>query len=185
MDGLALGLLVAVALVGLYFWVVFNRPVRFRNLSREGWSGIDVQLKRRGNLVPNLVETVRGYAGHERAVLDEVTRARAAVQGARGAGETREAENSLTAALGRLLAVAEAYPDLRADADFRSLQEQLAETENMIEKARRYYNGTVRDLNTVIEQFPSNVVASAFGFRQAAFFEIEDPVHRALPQVRF
>jgi LemA protein len=175
----------ALAAAALYAILTYNRLVRLRNLTREGWSGIDVQLKRRSNLIPNLVATVKGYAAHESRVLAEVTEARGAAVQARSLAGMQAAEDMLTAALGRLLAVAEAYPDLKADANFRELQGQLAETEDLIEKARRYYNGTVREQNTAVEQFPSNLIAGAFGFAAAEFFEIADPAHRALPEVRF
>ncbi len=156
-----------------------------RNLVEEGWSGIDVQLKRRADLIPNLVETVKGYASHEKGVLEEVTRARAAATSASGLEQKGQAENMLTGALRQLFAVAEAYPDLKADENFRQLQDQLAEVEDEIQKARRYYNGAVRRLNTQCEVFPSNIVASQFRFERAEYFEIEDPHSRELPQVDF
>ena len=152
--------LAAVVLIPLYVIYLYNRLVRSRNMVEEGWSGIDVQLKRRADLIPNLVETVKGYASHEKSVLDEVTEARAATSQARSVEGTQQAADMMTAALGRLFAVAEAYPDLKADGNFRQLQSQLAETEDMIQKARRYYNGAVRTLNTLVEQFPSNLVAN-------------------------
>lgn len=169
----------------LYVVAVYNGLVRSRNLVREGWSGIDVQLKRRADVVPNLVETVRGYAGHERDTLDEVVRARTESLDAASTGSQADAENHLTHALGRLFALAESYPELKADQGFRQLQTQLDEIESDLEKARRYYNGTVRQLNTSVEQFPSNLVAGQFGFFQADYFEIEDPTQRAVPQVSF
>ena len=175
----------ALAAVALFAVVLYNRLVRAHNLVEEGWSGIDVQLKRRSNLIPNLVETVKGYARHESKVFEEVTEARTQVGKASGLEETGAAENLLTAAIGRLFAVAEDYPDLKADANFRELQEQLAETEDLIEKARRYYNGAVRHLNTLIEVFPSNLIAKQFRFQRAEYFEIQDPHHRALPEVKF
>ncbi len=181
-----LGIVVAAG-VGVILYVVatYNGLVRNRNLVREGWSGIDVQLKRRANLVPNLVETVKGYAAHEQATLEAVTTARTRSLDAATTSGQAEAENVLTQALGRLFALAEAYPELKADAGFRQLQEQLYEIEGDLEKARRYYNGTARKLNTQIEQFPSNLVAGQFGFDQADYFEIEDPTERAVPQVAF
>ena len=178
-------LLVILVGIPLYIIILFNRLVRARNLVEEGWSGIEVQLKRRFNLIPNLVETVKGYARHESSVFEEVTEARAKVGQASGLEATGAAENMLTAALGRLFAVVENYPDLQADENFRDLQAQLAETEDLIEKARRYYNGAVRHLNTLIEVFPSNLVASQFRFQRADYFEIEDPHHRAVPAVKF
>ena len=178
-------ILSALAAVALFAVVLYNRLVRARNLVEEGWSGIDVQLKRRSNLIPNLIETVKGYARHESKVLQELTEARTQVGKASSLKETGAAENLLTAAIGRLFAVAEDYPDLKADANFRELQEQLAETEDLIEKARRYYNGAVRHLNTLIEVFPSNLIAKQFRFQRAEYFEIQDPHHRALPVVKF
>lgn len=177
---------VAVAAVG---WgiVVYNRLVALRQRSREGWSGIDVQLKRRADLVSNLVETVKGYARHESGVLEAVTEMRARVQAASGAGPAarQQAEGELSGALGRLFAVAENYPDLKADGNFVELQQSLADLEDQIQMARRYYNGTVRDLNTLIESFPSNIVAGWFRFTQQEYFEIENAGDRALPAVSF
>lgn len=179
-------LAVAVAAAG---WgiVVYNRLVALRQRSREGWSGIDVQLKRRADLVPNLVETVKGYARHESGVLEAVTEMRARVQAASGAGPAarQRAEGDLSGALGRLFAVAENYPDLKADGNFVELQQSLAELEDQIQMARRYYNGTVRDLNTLIESFPSNIVAGWFRFTQQEYFEIENAADRVLPAVSF
>ncbi len=177
---------VVVALV-VYAMLVYNRLVRSRQLAAEGWSGIDVQLKRRADLVPNLVETVRGYAVHESELLARVTelrnQARAAPAGdaaARGA-----IEGMLSATIGRLVAVAENYPDLKANRNFLQLQEQLAGVESEIQLARRYYNGTVRDLNVLVESFPSNLVASSFGFAKREFFETGDEHDRAVPNVAF
>ncbi|MCO5101659.1 MAG: LemA family protein [Burkholderiaceae bacterium] len=177
---------VVVALV-VYAVLIYNRLVRSRQLAAEGWSGIDVQLKRRADLVPNLVETVRGYAGHERELLERVTelrnQARAAPAGdvaARG-----PIEGMLSATLGRLIAVAENYPDLKANQNFLQLQEQLASVESEIQLSRRYYNGTVRDLNVLVESFPSNLVASGFGFAKREFFETENESDRAVPNVSF
>lgn len=177
-----LGILAAI--VG---WAIFayNRLVRLRNLVGEGWSGIDVQLRRRADLIPNLVETVKGYAAHERGLFDEIAEMRAKSIGAHGVAEQAAAERGLTAALGRLFALAEAYPELKADANFRHLQEQLAEIEDAIQKARRYYNGTVRDYNTRIQSFPDNLLAGKFGFAEAEFFELEDEAARAVPRVAF
>ena len=178
-------LIALIIVIPLYIIYLYNSLVRARNMVEEGWSGIDVQLKRRADLIPNLVETVKGYAAHEKTVLEEVTEARAAATSARSVEGTEEAANMMTSALRHLFAVAESYPDLKADDNFRELQEQLAETENMIQKARRYYNGAVRRLNTLVEQFPSNLVAQQFRFERARYFEIEDPASRALPEVSF
>ena len=178
-------LLAVVVLVAVYAILLYNRLVRSRNMVEEGWSGIDVQLKRRADLIPNLVETVKGYAAHEKGVLEEVTRARAEATAATGTQEKGQAENMLTGALRQLFAVAEDYPDLKADDNFQQLQEQLAEIEDEIQKSRRYYNGAVRRLNTQCEVFPSNIVANQFRFERADYFEIEDPHSRELPRVDF
>lgn len=173
--------------VALVLWgvAIYNALVRYKNMVEEGWSGIDVQLKRRNNLIPNLVETVKGYMTHEADVLESVTAMRAQSEKAQGAAEQSAAEGLLGAALGRLFAVVENYPELKANENFLSLQGSLHEIEDEIQKARRYYNGAVRQLNTKIEQFPSNIVAGMFKFRQAQFFEIEDPAERAVPDVKF
>ncbi|HKA78390.1 MAG TPA: LemA family protein [Xanthobacteraceae bacterium] len=172
-------------LVVLYAVVVFNRLVRQRNIVREGWSGIDVQLRRRTDLVPNLVEAVKGYAAHERGLFEDVTRNRASSIAASDVGGQATAERALSGSLGRLMAVAEAYPQLKADKNFLDLQAQLAEIEDNIQMARRYYNGTVRNLNTTIESFPEIVLARAFGFKEAPFFELGDRSEAAAPQVAF
>ena len=167
-------ILAVVAAVVVYAIVVFNRLVRTRQMANEAWSGIDVQLKRRSDLVPNLVETVKGYAAHERAVLEEVTAI--ARRGARAAGRRRrrraQAEGALSAALGRLFALAENYPDLKASANFLELQQQLSDLENELQMARRYYNGAVRNLNVLVQSFPSNLIAGLFGFAQRDYFEL-------------
>jgi LemA protein len=178
-------ILALIILIPLIIVLLYNRLVASRNMVEEGWSGIDVQLKRRADLIPNLVETVKGYAAHEKGVLEEVTAARAAATSAESVEGTQQAADMMTSALRHLFAVAEAYPDLKADANFRQLQEQLAETEDLISKARRYYNGAVRRLNTMVEQFPSNLIAQQFGFIRAEYFEIEDPASRELPKVDF
>ena len=178
-------ILAAVVLVPLYAIFVYNGLVRSKNLVEEGWSGIDVQLTRRADLIPNLVQTVKGYAAHEKGVLEGVTQARAMAGSARSVDETSKASDFMTGALRQLFAVAEAYPELKADANFRQLQQQLSEVEDFLQKARRYYNGAVRQLNTMIEQFPSNLIANQFGFRKAEFFEIEDPRSREVPKVDF
>jgi LemA protein len=165
--------------------VVYNRLVRLRNEVGEGWSGIDVQLKRRADLVPNLVAAVKGYAAHERAVFDEVTARRGAVLAAGDAGAASAANAGLTGALGKLLAVAEAYPELKADANFRELQEQLAKIEDDLQAARRYYNGTVRDLNSAVQTFPDMLIARPLGFREAPFFALDDRADAAVPTVGF
>lgn len=175
-----------IAVIG-YAIVVYNALVKSRQMVREGWSGISVQLQRRSDLIPNLLETVKGYMGHEKEVLENVTalRARAQAVGDDHPAERAGVESLLGAALGKLIAVAEAYPDLKASANFQEFQEALEETEDKLQLARRYYNGAVRGFNTQVEQFPSNLVANNFGFQQAEYFELEDPADRAAPQVSF
>jgi LemA protein len=182
--GGSVALLAAVLAFG---WIVyaFNRLVRSANLVREAWSGIDVQLKRRHDLVPNLVETVKSHASYEKGVLEEVVRLRGEGRAVQASPELEERENSLTSRLRSVLVLAEAYPELRANRSFLDLQEQLVEIENQLQMARRYYNGTVRDYNVMIEQVPSNVIASWFAFKQAQFFEIENAADRAVPKVSF
>lgn len=174
-------LAVAVALAAGMI-VLFNRLVRQRNRVREAWSGVDVQLKRRHDLVPNIVTTVKAYAAHEREVLEEVTRVRGGVVPAPTA-EFLSVENQFARALGGLLALVEAYPNLRADRRFLALQEDLVTIEDDLQMARRYYNGTVRDFNTMVESFPGNLVAGLFRFEPAEFFEIERVTERAAPVV--
>ncbi len=177
---LGLAVLVAAALIAIY-----NSLVRRRNLVREGWSGIDVQLKRRADLIPNLIETVKGYMRHESDLLQRVTALRTESLNARSMAEKARAEGSLSRSLANVLAVAEGYPQLKASGNFRDLQAQLAAVEEDLQLARRYYNGAVRDLNIRVESFPGNLVASFFGFRQAEFFEIEDPGERNAPRIEF
>jgi LemA protein len=178
-------ILAAAAAVLVYIVVLFNRLVRTRQMANEAWSGIDVQLRRRSDLVPTLVESVKGYAAHERTVLEEVTRlrgeARALPEGD-VAGRGR-AEGALSAALGKLIALAENYPALKASDNFLDLQRQLSELENELQMARRYYNGAVRDLNVLVQSFPSNFIAAAFGFGVRDFFELGSAGERAVPQV--
>ena len=175
--------LVVLGLGGLV--ALYNRLVKARNLVREGWSGIQVQLKRRSNLIPNLVDTVKGYVTHERGVLERVTELRDKSMSAESPAQRGAVEGQLSMALGRLLAVAENYPDLKANQNFLELQKSLADLEDQIQMARRYYNGTVRELNILVESFPSNLVAGTFNFTQAEFFELEDPSEAALPKVSF
>lgn len=175
---------VAFVLAALYAVVLYNRLVRARNLVEEAWSGIDVQLKRRTDLVPNLIETVKGYMQHERGVLEQVTQLRTRSLLAGTVEERASAEGAMSRALGALFAVAENYPDLKANQNFLELQGALGNLEEQIQLARRYYNGTVRDLNIMVESFPSNLFAAMFGFRKAPFFEIADE-EKAVPKVRF
>ena len=169
----ALALLVVLAAVG------YNRLVRLRNEADTGWANIDVQLQRRTDLIPNLVEAVRGYAAHERAVFEEVTKARAALQQASTPGAAGDANDVLTAALGRLFAVAEAYPELKASENFLRLQEDLTDTEDKISAARRYYNSTVMHFNTAIQSIPWVLVAKPLGFRAKEFFSAAGDTARA------
>jgi len=174
-----------VALVLLYGVGTYNTLVRLRQHVRESWSAIDTELKRRYDLIPNLVETVRGYASHERETLEAVIEARTAAVASTGSPEQQALdENVLVGALRQLFAVVEAYPELKANENFLRLQNELTVTEDRIQAARRFYNGNVRDLNTRIEVFPSNLIASTFGFRPETFFEIDD-AERAVPQVQF
>lgn len=180
---LILGVLVA----GVGLWAVFlyNGLVRMRNMVEEAWSGIDVQLKRRTDLIPNLVSTVKGYAAHEKETLEEVVRLRNLAQNAQGVGETAQAQGLLGAALGKLIALAENYPELKANENFLQLQGTLKEIEEQIQLARRYYNGSVRNLNIAVESFPGNLLAGRFGFAKAEFFELESEAERAVPSVAF
>ncbi len=180
---LVLGLIAAVLAV----WVVtlYNKLVRNRNMVQEAWSGIDVQLKKRTNLIPNLVETVKGYMGHERGVLEQVTTLRAAAQQAKDIDEVAKSQSLLSHALGKLFAVAENYPELKASQNFIELQTALSEVENGIEMARRYYNGAVRDNNILVESFPSNLVATMFRFEKSRYFELDNPAERLVPVVSF
>ena len=178
-------ILAVVAAVVVYAIVVFNGLVRTRQMANEAWSGIDVQLKRRSDLVPNVVEIVKGYAAHERTVLEQVTelRGRARALPADDVARRAQAEGALSAALDRLFALAENYPDLKASGNFLDLQKQLSDLENELQMARRYYNGAVRNLNVLVQSFPSNVIAGLFGFGQRAFFELADAAERAVPEV--
>ena len=174
-----------VILVGLWGIGTFNALVRRRNVVAEGWSGIETQLKRRADLIPNLVETVKGYATHERTTFDELARLRSASQSGQDMTQRAQTETAISAAIGRIMAVAESYPQLRASENFQSLQKELADIEDQIQMARRYYNASVRDLNVAVEQFPSNVIAGSFGFKRADFFQIENAADRQVPKVAF
>jgi LemA protein len=169
-------LLGVVGVVVLYVIFAFNRFIRLRTRVDNAWSGIDVQLRRRYDLIPNLIETVKGYAAHEREVFEEVTRARSQAQQAQGVQDQATAENQITAGIRRLLAVAENYPQLKANENFLALQEELTGTESKIAYARQFYNDQVMELNTKIQAFPPNLVASIFRFTPRQFFEIDDPV---------
>lgn len=171
--------------LGLYVIAVYNRLVASRQRVHEAWSGIDVQLKRRADLVPNLVQTVKGYVAHERTLLEDVTNARARVAEESDIAARARAESRLGGMIGRILAVAEAYPDLKASRNFQDLHASLDGIEQDIQHARRYYNGAVRVLNVVVQSFPSNLVAGRFGFGTAEYFELETPQDRAVPAVAF
>jgi LemA protein len=174
---LAVWILAGVLAVILVWGVLtFNRFVRIRTRVDNGWSQIDVQLRRRYDLIPNLVETVRGYAAHERQVFEHVTRARADAIGAHGVDQQARAEDQVTAGLRQLMAVAEAYPELKANQNFLALQEELVGTESKIAYARQFYNDQVTRLNTAVASFPSSLIAKLFGFEERRFFDIEDPV---------
>jgi LemA protein len=177
---LAVLALIAAIAIGLY-----NSLVRLRVGADQAWSDIDTQLKRRWDLIPNLVEAVKGYAAHERGVLERVTEARSRAMAATTPGQAAQAEGMLTQALRGLYAVAESYPELKANQNFMALQQALGETENLISDSRRSYNLAVRDLNTRVETFPSNILAGMFNFRPREFFEIAEPPERAVPKVQF
>jgi LemA protein len=172
------------ALIVLWVVSVYNGLVRRKNVVREAWSGIDVQLKRRADLIPNLVETVKGYASHERGTFDELTKLRSQT-GTQDIAERAQTEAAITAAIGKVMAVAEAYPDLKASSNFQQLQGNLNNIEDQLQLARRYYNGTVRDYNVAIQQFPSSIVASSGGFTAQPFFQIDNAADRDVPKVSF
>jgi len=181
-SGIIIGIVVL-----LLIWIIaiYNRLVSLKNRTAEGWSDIDVQLKRRYDLIPNLVETVKGYASHESKVFTDVTNARTAAMGAQNVGAKVAAENMLSGALKSLFAVAEAYPELKASANFAKLQDDLSDTENKIQAARRFYNGMVRDFNTALETFPSNILANAFHFTKREFFGVDNDAERQPVKVSF
>jgi len=180
-------IIVLVILVILIFWVVgmYNGLVRLRNQVKNAWSQIDVQLKRRHDLIPNLVETAKGYMKHERETLDSITQARSHAVEASGVADQAKAEGELNNALSKFMLVVENYPDLKASQNFLSLQEELSSTENKVGFARQFYNDQVQTFNTKIESVPSNIIAGMFNFKQAEFFEIEAPAEREAPKVQF
>ena len=176
-----------IVLIALWAVAIFNKLVKNRNLVLEGWSGIDVQLKRRANLIPNLLATVKGFAKHEAETLENVTQMRARV-GQVAAGDISgrsQAEGMLTQALGKLMMVAENYPELKANENFLELQDALGETENEIQMSRRYYNGAARAMNVKVESFPSNIIANTFKFEQTEYFELDNDADRAVPDISF
>ena len=176
-----------IVLVIMVLWMVstFNGLIRLRNRTREAWADIDVQLKRRYNLIPNLVEKVKGYAGHEKGVFEKVSEARSRAMGAQNPKEKVEAENALSNTLKTLFAVSENYPELKASSNFVELQRELRDTEDKVQAARRFYNSNVRDLNIQIESFPANLVAGLFGFKKMELFELTVAAEREAPQVKF
>jgi LemA protein len=181
-------LLVFVAIlvvIGIIVAGMYNGLVQLKVRADNSWSDIDIQLKRRHDLVPNLVETVKGYAAHEKGTFEDVAKYRSAAMAATSAADRAQAEGQLTQALRGLLAVAEAYPELKANTQFQALQQSLAELEDALQNSRRYYNAVVRDLNTKIQSFPSNLIAGMFNFQQRQFFEISDATERAVPSVKF
>lgn len=176
-----------IVLVALYVIIIYNGLVKSRQMAEEAWSGIDVQLKRRADLIPNLIETVKGYAAHEKGTFEEVVKLRNQAQ-AVPAGDVAgraQAEGLLGQALGKIIALAEAYPDLKANQNFSELQGSLETIESEIQMSRRYYNGAARDLNVKVESFPNNLIAGQFGFSKREYFEIENAADRAVPTVKF
>jgi LemA protein len=182
---LGYGLIGLIVVIAGYLIYVYNALVSNKNLVAEGWSGIDVQLKRRADLIPNLIETVKGYASHEDKLFREIAELRAKSISGGSVNEQSAIGQAMSGALGKLFAVAEAYPELKADANFRDLQDKLSGIEDEIQLSRRYYNGSVRNLNTMIESFPSNIVANFFKFMKSEFFEIGDAAQREVPKVDF
>ncbi|KAB1657154.1 LemA family protein [Pseudoclavibacter sp. CFCC 11306] len=170
-----------VVIIGIWLWATYNALVRLRVRVDEAWSDITVQLKRRADLLPNLIETVKGYAAHEKGVFEAVTQARSETVNAATPAEATVAEGHLQEALKSLFAVAEAYPDLKANQNFLHLQQELVDTEDKIQASRRFYNGGVRELNTKIQTFPTNIIAGAFGFTSREFFEVDNPSAIAEP----
>jgi len=178
-------ILLIVGIILIWVWATYNSFIKKINRAKEAWSDIEVQLRRRYNLIPNLVETVKGYMHHEKEVFEKVTEARAKAMGAKSLKEKGEAENALSETLKTLFAVSENYPQLQASQNFLELQRELRDTEDKIQSARRFYNSLVRDLNIKIESFPSNLVAKIFGFKKMDLFEIKKSQPRELPKVAF
>jgi len=178
-------IIIIIAIVVFWLIGVYNGLIKLKNRTDEAWSDIDVQLKRRYDLIPNLVNTVKGYAQHERELFEKVTQARTAAMGAQAPGEKAKAENMLSETLKSLFAVAEAYPDLKANTNFLELQRELSDTENKIQASRRFYNGNVRDFNTKIQVFPNNIVAGMLNFSKRDFFELGDESEKEPVKVEF
>jgi LemA protein len=177
--------LAVLVVIGLIIAAMYNGLVQLKVRADSAWSDIDIQLKRRHDLIPNLVETVKGYAAHEKGTFENVARSRSAAMAATSTEDRAQAEGQLTQALRGLLAVAESYPELKANEQFMSLQQQLSDLEDALQNSRRYYNAVVRDLNTRIQSFPTNIIAGIFNFQLRQFFEISDPTERAVPSVKF
>ena len=182
---ISLIILAAVAIFFFYGISIYNRLVKLKTMVEEAWSSIDVMLKKRHDLIPNLVETVKGYATHERETFESVTRARTAAMNANGIQEKEVAEKNLNQAMMNLNAVAEQYPDLKANTNFLQLQGELTALEGDIEKSRRYYNGTVRENNILVDTFPSNIIANMFKFTKSTFFELDNVAERIVPSIKF
>ena len=180
-------LIIIVLIVILIFYIIslYNKLIDLKNRVKNAWAQVDVQLQRRNDLIPNIVSTVKGYATHEKSTFEEVTQARANMANAQGVAEIAEANNQLTGALKSLFAVAEAYPDLKANTNFMNLQDQLSETEDKISYARQFYNDTVLQYNNMCQQFPSSIIANHFNFKEAESFEVEDEGVRSVPKVEF
>lgn len=185
MSYVLIGLLVFAVLLIIWFIVGYNNLVHLKALVQEAWSGIDVQLKRRYDLIPNLVETVKGYSFHEKSIIDDIVRNRAASMGASGIQEKAAAEAGLTQSLKSLFALAENYPNLKANENFLALQKDLSTIEHEVQLARRYYNGAARNLNIAVTQFPSSVIASFTGFTSVPYFELASPSERETPKIKF
>ena len=178
-------IVIIIVVIAGWLLMAYNSLIRGRNQVKEAWSDIDVQLKRRHNLIPNIVQTVKGYASHERETLDPVTQARANAISAKSPADHAKAENMLSATLKTLFAVSEDYPDLKANANFLELQRELSDTENKIQAARRFYNTNVRDYNTDVESAPKNIIANMFKFKKEQFFELDDEEAKKVPEVDF
>ncbi len=178
-------LIAIVVIILLWMMVAYNGFVRQQNLVKEGWSGIDVQLKRRHDLIPNLIEAVKGYQTHEQKIFEDVANLRTQAMSATSPQQSGAAEASLTGALGKLFAIAENYPDLKASQNFLDLQRNLSDIEDQVQLARRYYNGTARDFNTRVQSFPGNLIAQLFHFQAVEFFQLDAETERAVPAVKF
>ncbi|MBU1289818.1 LemA family protein [Patescibacteria group bacterium] len=178
-------IIILAVVVVLWLIAIYNGLIKMRNRTDEAWSDIDVQLKRRYDLIPNLIETVKGYAAHEKTLFEKVTQARTAAMGAENPNEKAEKENILSGTLKSLFAVSENYPDLKANENFLELQRELTDTEDKIQASRRFYNGNVRDINIKIQQFPNNLIAGALGFKKRDFFETENEAEREPVKVSF